>query len=95
MKRYKVRITDRNGFFKQFDDGSCIGGSYGDPITVTMCLNEAEFKALTMFMGQVSDLRHDVAVFNLSQSIVLTTWHKRVMQKYFKSFTEQVTIEFL
>ena len=27
MKRYKVRITDRNGFFKQFDDGSAIGGN--------------------------------------------------------------------
>jgi hypothetical protein len=95
MKRYKVRITDRNGFFKQFDDGTAIGGKYGDPIVVTMCLNEAEFKALTMFMGQVSDLRHDVAAFNLSQCIALTTWHKRIMQKYFKSFTEQVTIEFL
>lgn len=95
MKRYKVRITDNNGFYREFDDGSCIGGKYGDPIVVTMLLNEAEFKALTMFMGQVSDLRHDVAAFNLSQCIVLTPWHKRVMQKYFKAFTEQVTIEFL
>lgn len=95
MKRYKIRITDKNGFYKQFDDGTAIGGSYGEPIVVTMCLNEAEFKALTMFMGQVSDLRHDVAAFNLSQCIVLTPWHKRVMQKYFKAFTKQVTIEIL
>jgi hypothetical protein len=95
MKRYKIRITDKNGFYKQFDDGTAIGGSYGEPIVATMCLNEAEFKALTMFMGQVSDLRHDVVAFNLSQCIVLTPWHKRVMQKYFKAFTEQVTIEIL
>lgn len=95
MKRYKVRITDRNGFHHEYPDGSCFGGSYGDPHVATMCLNEAEFKALTMFMGQVSDLRHDVAVFNLSQCCVLTPWHKRVMCKYFKAFTEQVTIEFL
>lgn len=95
MKRYKVRITDNNGFYREFDDGSCIGGKYGDPIVVTMLLNEAEFKVLTMFMGQVSELRHDVAVFNFSQCIVLTPWHKRVMRKYFEAFTEQVTIEFL
>lgn len=95
MKRYKVRITDRNGFHHEFDDGSCTGGSYGDPIVVTMCLNEPEFKALKLFIGQVSDLRHDVAVFNLSQCCVLTPWHKRVMCKYFKAFTEQVTIEIL
>ena len=95
MTRYKVRITDRNGFYKEFDDGSFIGGHYGEPIVVTMLLNEAEFKALTMFMGQVSELRHDVAAFNLSQCCVLTPWHKRVMCKYFKAFTEQVTIEIL
>jgi len=95
MKRFKVRITDNNGFHREFDDGNVIGGSYGEPIVLTMCLNKAEFKALTMFMGQVGDLRHDVAAYNLSQCIVLTPWHKRMMQKYFKSFTEQVTIEFL
>lgn len=95
MKRYKVRITDRNGFHKKFDDGSEIGGSYGDPNVATMCLNEAEFKALTMFMGQVGGLRHDIAAFNLSQCCVLTPWHKRIMCKEFKTFTEQVTIEFL
>ena len=81
---------------EDFDtDGSFIGGHYGEPIVVTMLLNEAEFKALTMFMGQVSELRHDVAAFNLSQCCVLTPWHKRVMCKYFKAFTEQVTIEIL
>jgi len=95
MKRYKVRITDRNGFFKEFEDGSFIGGSYGEPIVVTMCLNPAEYKALTLFMGQVSDSRHDIAAFNLSQCCVLTPWHKRVMQKYFRALTKQVTIEIL
>ena len=95
MKRYKVRITDRNGFHHEFEDGTAIGGSYGEPIVVNLRLNENEFKALTLFMGQVSDLRHDIAVFNLFQCCVLTPWHKRVMCKYFKAFTEQVTIEIL
>lgn len=95
MKRYKVRITDQNGFHQDFSDGSCIGGSYGNPIIVNLRLNEPEYKALTLFMGQVSDLRHDVAVFNLSQCCVLSDWHKRVMREKFKSFTEQVTIEIL
>jgi hypothetical protein len=95
MKRFKVKITDRNGFFKQFDDGSCIGGSYGDPITLTMCLNKPEHEALLLFMRQVSEKQHDVAVFNLSQCCVLSDWHRRMMRKYFKAFTQQVTIELL
>jgi hypothetical protein len=95
MKRIKVKITDRNGFFKEFDDGTAIGGSYGDPHVATLSLNEAEFKALTLFMGEVSDLRHDVALFNFSQCIVLTPWHKRIICKTFPQITEQVTIEFL
>lgn len=95
MKRYKVKITDRNGFYKEYPDGTGFGGSYGDPHVATMCLNEAEFKALTMFMGEVSDKRHDEALFMLSQCIVLTPWHKRVICKTFPQITEQVTIEFL
>jgi hypothetical protein len=95
MKRFKVRITDNNGFYREFDDGTAIGGSYGDPHVATMSLNETEFKALTMFMGQVSDLRHDVALFNFSQCCVLTPWHKRVICKTFPQITEQVTIEIL
>ena len=95
MKRYKVRITDQNGFHQDFSDGSCIGGSYGNPIIVNFRLNEPEYKALTLFMEQVSDLRHDVAVFNLSQCCVLSDWHKRVMCEKFKSLTDQVIIKLL
>ena len=95
MKRYKVRITDQNGFHQDFSDGSCIGGSYGNPIIVNFRLNEPEYKALTLFMEQVSDLRHDVALFNFSQCCVLTPWHKRVICKTFPQITEQVTIEIL
>ncbi len=95
MKRYKVKFTDRNCFFHVFNDGSAIGGSYGDPHIATLSLNEAEFKALTLFMGEVSDLRHDIALFNFSQCIVLTKWHKRIICKTFPQITEQVTIEFL
>lgn len=94
MKRIKVKITDRNGFFKQFDDGTAIGGQYGEPHVATLSLNEAEFKALILFMGEVSDLRHDIALFNFSQCIVLTKWHKRIICKTFPQITEQVTIEF-
>ena len=92
MKRTKVKITDRNGFFKQFDDGSCIGGKYGDEHVATLSLNEAEFKALSLFMGEVS---HDIALFKFSQCIVLTPWHKRIICKTFPQITKQVTIEFL
>ena len=92
MKRTKVKITDRNGFFKQFDDGSCIGGSYGDPHIAVLSLNESEFKALTLFMGEVS---HDIALFKFSQCCVLTDWHKRIICKTFPQITKQVTIEIL
>lgn len=96
MKRFKVRITDQNSFHREFDDGTAIGGSYGEPIVVNLHLNEPEFNALTMFMGQVSEARHDVAVFNFSQCCVLTPWHKRVFCENFKAITpERVTIEIL
>jgi hypothetical protein len=95
MKRFKVRITDRNVFYREFDDGSAIGGSYGDPHVATMCLNENEFKTLMLFMGEVSELRQDEALFNFSQCCVLTPWHKRVIRKTFPQITERVVIEIL
>ena len=95
MKRTKVKITDRNGFYHEYPDGSAFGGTYGEPHVVTLSLNEAEFKALILFMGEVSDLRHDIALFNFSQCIVLTKWHKRIICKTFPQITEQVTLEFL
>lgn len=95
MKRYKVRITDKNGFHQDFSDGSCVGGSYGEPIIVNLRLNEPEYEALKLYMGQVDESRYYVAVFNLSQCSVLSDWHKRVMCEKFKSLTDQVTIEIL
>ena len=96
MKRYRVRITDNNCFHREFNDGTAIGGSYGEPIVVNLRLNEAEFNSLTMFMGQVGDLRHDVALFNFTQCFLLSDWHKRIMRESFKAITpEQVTIEIL
>jgi hypothetical protein len=95
MKRIKVKITDKNTFFKEFGDGSCIGGSYGEPNVATLSLNENEFKALSLFMGEVSDLRHDVALFKFSQCYVLTDWHKRIICNTFPQITKNVTIEFL
>ena len=95
MKRYKVRITDNNGFHKEYPDGTAIGGSYGEPIVVNLLLNKDEYDALVFYMNQVDESRHYVAVFNLSQSLILSDWHKRVMCEKFKSLTDQVTIKLL
>lgn len=95
MKRVKVKITDKNTFFKAFDDGSFIGGSYGEPKVATLSLNENEFKALLSFMGEVGDSRHDIALFKFSQCCVLTDWHKRIICNTFPQITKNVTIEFL
>ena len=96
MKRFRVRITDNYRFYREFDDGTAIGGSYGEPLVVNLRLNENEFKALTMFMGQVSEAQHDVALFSFTQCCVLSDWHKRVLCENFKAITpEQVKIEIL
>jgi hypothetical protein len=95
MKRIKVKITDKNTFFREFADGSFIGGSYDEPKVVTISLNENEFNALSLFMGEVSDLRHDVALFKFSQCCVLTDWHRRIICKTFPQITENVKIEIL
>ena len=92
MKRFRVKITDKNGFHHEFDDGTAIGGSYGDPHIATLSLNEPEFNALTLFMGEA---RHDEALFRFSQCCVLSPWHKRVICKTFPQITERVTIEIL
>ena len=96
MKRYKVRITDKNSFYHEYPDGSAIGGSYGEPVVVNLRLSKPEFKSLMAFMGQVSESQHDVALFSFSQCCVLTPWHKRVMCEKFKAITpERVKIEIL
>lgn len=95
MKRFKVKFTDRNSFHHQFDDGSVIGGSYGEPHVAILSLNDVEFKALTLFMSEVSDLRHDEALFRFSQCCVLTPWHKRIICKTFPQITKNVTIEII
>ena len=96
MKRFRVKITDKNGFHREFDDGTAIGGSYGDPIVVNLRLNENEFRTLMILLGQVSEKRHDIALFSFTQCCVLTDWHKRVMCEKFKAITpERVTIEIL
>ena len=92
MKRFRVKITDKNCFYHEFDDGTAIGGSYGDPHIATLSLNEPEFNALSMFMGQVSEAE---ALFQFSQCCVLTPWHKRVICKTFPQITKMVTIEIL
>ena len=92
MKRFRVRITDNNCFHREFDDGTAIGGSYGEPIVVNLRLNESEFK----FMGQVSEAQHDVALFRFTPCCLLSDWHKRVLCENFKAITpEQVKIEIL
>lgn len=96
MKRFKVRITDSNGFHREFDDGTAIGGSYGEPIVVNLRLNQPEFDTLMLLMGQVSEKRHDIALFSFTQACTLTPWHKRIMCENFKAITpEQIKIEVL
>lgn len=95
MTRYKVRITDNNGFHKEFPDGAEIGGSYGDPIVVTLALNYHELKALAIYMSEAGEQRQDVALFKFYQSLAITPWHKRVIREKFRTMSEQVKIEIL
>jgi hypothetical protein len=92
MKRYKVKITDRNGFHKEFEDGSLIFGSYGEPHKAVLSLNQQEHGELIRLL---TNSRPDEALFKFSQSNVLTTWHKRVICDTFPQITKQVTIEIL
>jgi hypothetical protein len=96
MKRFRVRITDRNCFHREYPDGTGFGGSYGDPIVVNLRLNRTEFDALMKFLRQVSEAQHDVALFSFTQCCVLSDWHKRVLSENFRAITpEQVKIEII
>ena len=95
-KRIKVRITDKNRIFHEFEDKTAIGVNWGDPIVVDLSLKESEFKALILFMGNYSDLRHDCALLDFMNSICITKWHKRVLLHNFKTLhPETITIEIL
>ena len=93
--KHKIKITDPNSFHHEFEDKIEIGGSYGEPITLYLFLDDNEFKALMLFIGEVSEKRHDLALFNFLQSEAISKWHRYLIQYYFKTLTEGITIEIL
>lgn len=93
--KHKILITDPNSFHCEFEDKTEIGGCYGEPIKLYLFLDDEEFNWLMLFMGKVSDKRHDIALFNFLQSIVITKWHKFLIQHTFKEITEGMTIEII
>jgi hypothetical protein len=93
--KHKIKITDPNSFHHEFEDRTEIGGSYGEPTTLYMFLDDNEFKALMLFMGEVSEKRHDLALFNFLQSEVISKWHKYLIQYNFETLTEGIKIEIL
>jgi len=93
--KHKIKITDPNSFHHEFEDRTEIGGSYGEPITLYLFLDDEEFKGLMQFMREVSDKRHDLALLNFLQSNVISKWHKYLIQYNFETLTERIKIEIL
>ena len=93
--RYKIEIIEHNNFFHQFEDGTAIGGSYGEPIHLKLSLNEKEFKTLLIGMGNYSDLRHDLALMYFVRTICISEWHKRIIRHTFKGSLSNIEIKFL
>ena len=93
--KHKIKITDPNSFHYEFEDKTEIGGSYGEPITLYLLLDDNEFKTLMLFIGEVSDKRHDIALLDFLQSSVISKWHKYLIQYNFKTLTKGMTIEIL
>ena len=80
-KRFKVRFTDPQSFYKEFDDGSCIGGQYGDPISITLHLNKAEMSTLMVYRSQCEDL--GIVLYNFINNGA-SEWHRRQLLHHFK-----------
>jgi len=89
-KRFKVRFTDPQSFYKGFDDGSCIGGHYGDPISITLHLNKAEMSTLMVYRSQSEDL--GIVLYNFINNGA-SEWHRRQLLHYFKAIPDNFTLE--
>ena len=89
-KRFKVRFTDPQSFYKEFDDGSCIGGQYGDPISITLHLNKAEMSTLMVYRSQCEDL--GIVLYNFINNGA-SEWHRRQFLHYFKAIPDNFTLE--
>lgn len=89
-KRFKVRFTDPQSFYKEFDDGSCIGGQYGDPISITLHLNKAEMSTLMVYRSQCEDL--GIVLYNFINNGA-SEWHRRQLLHYFKAIPDNFTLE--
>jgi hypothetical protein len=89
-KRFKVRFTDPQSFYKEFDDGSCIGGQYGDPISITLHLNKAEMSTLMVYRSQCEDL--GIVLYNFINNGA-SGWHRRQLLHYFKAIPDNFTLE--
>jgi hypothetical protein len=89
-KRFKVRFTDPQSFYKEFDDGSCIGGQYGNPISITLHLNKAEMSTLMVYRSQCEDL--GIVLYNFINNGA-SEWHRRQLLHYFKAIPDNFTLE--
>lgn len=81
-KRFKVRFTDPQSFYKEFDDGSCIGGHYGDPISITLHLDRVEMNTLMGYNSQSEDL--GIVLYNFIHNGA-SEWHRRQLLHHFKA----------
>ena len=93
--RHKIEIIEHNNFFRQFEDGSAIGGSYGEPIHLNLSLNEKEFKTLMIGMGMYSEAREDLALCYFVRTICISEWHKRIIRKTFRGSLGNIEIKIL
>jgi hypothetical protein len=82
MTKYKVRITDNNGFHKEFPDGTEIGGSYGEPKKLTLWLDDLEYAHL---YREINYEKRDpaMAIMGFLASIKTSDWHIRQIRKHF------------
>lgn len=93
--KHKIKITDPNSFHHDFEDKIEIGGSYGEPTTLYLFLDDLEFSFLKESIRTNKPNRHDLALFNFLQSIVISKWHKYLIQYNFETLTERIKIEIL
>jgi len=91
---YKIKITDPQSFYKEFEDGSCIGGQYGEPITLNLHLSRKEHEALLAYRKK-SDGDTSLELFSFLFSDKITDWHKRQIRRYFKTLPKGMRIEYI
>lgn len=93
MRKHKVKLTNPNSRFHEFEDGTAIGINSGaEPTELVLFLDDNEYKTLLLWL--LNDDNAGMALYHFLESFTCSRWHRHLIRKTYKEVTF-ISIEFL